>query len=63
VNATACGRDAIAVVATPRTGIEHLPGLRPVLFDRLEAIVDADFGILLRREETAHREQRNAHWR
>ncbi len=49
---TACGRDAIAVVATPRTSIKHLPGLRPVLFDRLEAIVDVDLGILLRREET-----------
>jgi hypothetical protein len=48
---TACGRDAIAVVATPRAGTEHSHGLRPVLFDRLEAIVDADIGILLRREE------------
>jgi len=50
---TACGRDAIAVVATPRTGIE--PPFRPradSLSDRLEVIVDAELGILLRYEET-----------
>ncbi len=49
---TACGRDAISVAATPRTSIGHVPRLRGNSFDRLEAIVDADFGILLRREET-----------
>ena len=49
---TASGRDAIAIVVTPRAGSGQLSGLRPVLFDRLEAVVDADLGILLRREET-----------
>jgi hypothetical protein len=49
---TACGRNALVVVATPRADIGHVPGLRSVLFDRLEMIVDAELGILLRREET-----------
>src|SRR5579862_5499728 len=50
---TACGRDAIAVVATPRTSIKPLSRLRPgSLADRLEVIVDAELGILLRYEET-----------
>lgn len=49
---TACGRDAVAVTATPR------PGGRPWhsfhdLYDRVEVVVDAGPGILLRREETA----------
>src|SRR6266700_654463 len=41
---TACGRDAIAIAATPRAG--------NWLHDRVEAAVDAELGILLRREET-----------
>jgi hypothetical protein len=49
---TAGGRDAIAVSATPRTSGGRLPRLRDGFFDRLEVIVDAEFGILLRREET-----------
>ncbi len=50
---TACGREAIAVVATPRTSIEPLVRLRAgSLSDRLEVIVDAELGILLRYEET-----------
>ena len=49
---TACGRDAIAVLATPRTSIGHLPRLHASsLSDRLEVIVDAELGILLRHEE------------
>jgi hypothetical protein len=47
----ACGRNALVVVATPRADVGHVPGLRFVLFDRLEMIVDAELGILLRREE------------
>ena len=50
---TACGRDAIAVVATPRVSFEPLP--RPStrsLCDQLEVIVDAELGILLRYEAT-----------
>jgi hypothetical protein len=54
---TACGRDALAVVATPRADIGHVPRLRSVLFDRLEMIVDAELGILLRREETFEGQQ------
>jgi hypothetical protein len=50
---TACGRDAIAVVATPRTSIGQVPRLRAgSLSDHLEVIVDAELGILLRYEET-----------
>lgn len=47
---TACGRDAIAVQATPRadTGL----GLRTSLPDQLDVIVDAELGILLRYEAT-----------
>ena len=41
---TVGGRDAIAVAATPRAGDR--------LHDRVEAAVDAELGILLRREET-----------
>ena len=40
---TACGRDAIAIAATPRAGDR--------LRERVEAAVDAELGILLRREE------------
>jgi hypothetical protein len=51
--ATACGRDAIAVVGTPRTSIGHVPRLRAgSLSDHLEVIVDAELGIVLRYEET-----------
>ena len=40
------GRDAIAITATPRAG-------QPLqLHDRVEAVVDAELGIVLRREET-----------
>jgi hypothetical protein len=45
---TACGRDAIAVTATPR--LSARAGDR--LYDRIEAIVDAGLGILLCREES-----------
>ena len=48
----ACGRDALAVVATPRPDIGHSSRPGSVLFDRLEVIVDAELGVLLRREET-----------
>jgi outer membrane lipoprotein-sorting protein len=49
---TACGRDGIAVVATPRIGIEYVPRLTAsALSDHLEVIVDAELGILLRYEE------------
>ena len=41
---TVGGRDAIAIAATPRAGDR--------LHDRVEAAVDAELGILLRREET-----------
>jgi len=41
---TASGRDAIAVTATPRAGGQ--------LYDRVEAAVDAELGIVLRRAET-----------
>jgi outer membrane lipoprotein-sorting protein len=50
---TACGRDAIAVAATPRTSTESMPRLRAgSLSDHLEVIVDAELGFLLRFEET-----------
>jgi outer membrane lipoprotein-sorting protein len=43
---TVGGRDAIAITATPRAG-------QPLqLHDRVEAAVDAELGIVLRREET-----------
>ena len=41
---TACGRAAIAIAATPRAG--------DGLHEHVEAAVDAELGILLRREET-----------
>ena len=47
---TACGRDAIAVRATPRA--DTGPGLRTSLPDQLDVIVDAELGILLRYEAT-----------
>ena len=47
---TACGRDAIAVQATPRA--DTGPGLRTSLSDQLDVIVDAELGILLRYEAT-----------
>ncbi|MGH3253919.1 MAG: LolA family protein [Streptosporangiaceae bacterium] len=50
---TACGRDAIAVVATKRTDIGHATRLgASSLGDDLTVIVDAELGILLRYEET-----------
>jgi hypothetical protein len=49
---TAGGREAIAVVATPRTGNEYVPRLTAsALCDHLEVIVDGELGILLRYEE------------
>ena len=48
---TACGRDAIAVAATPRLdALRTDPGDR--FHNRVEAAVDAELGILLRRAET-----------
>jgi len=50
---TACGRDAIAVTVTPRRdAIGSRFALRDHVHDRVELIVDAELGILLRREET-----------
>jgi hypothetical protein len=50
---TACGREAIAVTAVPRHGaVGSGTSLRPAACDRVELIVDAGTGILLRREET-----------
>ncbi len=50
---TACGREAIAVTAVPRHGaVGSGRSLRPPACDRVELIVDAETGILLRREET-----------
>ena len=50
---TACGREAIAVTAVPRHGaVGSWTSLRPAACDRVELIVDAETGILLRREET-----------
>ena len=50
---TACGREAIAVTAVPRHGaVGSGTDLRPPACDRVELIVDAETGILLRREET-----------
>ena len=50
---TACGRDAIAVTARPRRGaVGSGTSLHPRACDRVELIVDAETGILLRREET-----------
>jgi outer membrane lipoprotein-sorting protein len=57
---TACGRDAIAVVATPRASIGDVPLLRAgALRDHLEVTVDAELGILLRYEETFEGQQLN----
>jgi hypothetical protein len=49
--ATACGRDAVHVVATPRPSMHDLTGRRHRGLDRIEAIVDTELGILLSREE------------
>jgi outer membrane lipoprotein-sorting protein len=50
---TACGREAIAVTAVPRHGaVGSGTSLRPPACDRVELILDAETGILLRREET-----------
>jgi hypothetical protein len=48
---TACGRDAIAVAATPRPDAAG-SGPRDPSGERVEIAVDAEFGILLRRAET-----------
>ena len=49
--ATVSGRDALRVVATPRPGLElqRVVTRRPL--DRVEVVVDAELGILLRCEE------------
>jgi len=50
---TVCGREAIAVTAVPRHGaVGYWRTLRPPACDRVELVVDAETGILLRREET-----------
>ena len=49
---TVAGRDAIAVAATPRRDVLGSgPAKRP--YDRIEVVVDAELGILLRRIETS----------
>jgi hypothetical protein len=48
---TACGRDAVHVVATPRPSRHDLTGRRHRGLDRIEAIVDTELGILLSRQE------------
>jgi outer membrane lipoprotein-sorting protein len=51
---TARGRAAIAVTAVPRRGaIGSVTALRTQACDRIDLIVDAETGILLRREETS----------
>ena len=47
--ASVSGRDALRVVATPRIWDRSVTGRRPL--DRVEAVVDAELGILLRCEE------------
>ncbi len=47
--ASVSGRDALRVVATPRLRDRSVTGRRPL--DRVEAVVDAELGILLRCEE------------
>src|SRR3984957_14796650 len=50
---TACGREAIAVTAVPRHGaVGSGTSRRPPASERVELIVDAETGILLRRKET-----------
>jgi hypothetical protein len=50
---TACGREAIAVTAVPRHGaVGSATSRHPLAGERVELIVDAETGILLRREET-----------
>ena len=48
-SASVSGRDALRVVATPRTRGRSVTGCRPL--DRVEVAVDAELGILLRCEE------------
>ena len=48
---TACGREALRVVATPRRSIRDTTGPWHQPVDRVEVIVDAELGILLRQEE------------
>jgi len=48
---TACGRDAVHVVATPRPSMHDLTGHRHRGLGRIEAIVDTELGILLSRQE------------
>ena len=48
-SASVSGRDALRVVATPRTRGRSVTGCRPL--DRVEVAVDAELGIMLRCEE------------
>jgi hypothetical protein len=50
-SATACGRAGLLVVATPRRSIRGSTPRWHHSVDRIEVIVDAELGILLRREE------------
>ena len=45
---SACGRDALHVVATGKPGLENGAGPRRFPGDRAEAVVDAELGIVLR---------------
>ena len=49
--ASVSGRDALRVVATPREGAGDWPVVARRPLDRVEAVVDAELGILLRCEE------------
>ena len=48
---TTGGREALRVVATPRPGVWPRASARPRPLDRVEVVVDAGLGILLRHEE------------
>lgn len=48
---TACGRDAVHVIATPRPSMRDLTMRRHLRLDRIEVIVDTQLGVLLLRQE------------
>src|SRR5579859_4029648 len=48
---TACGRDAVHVIATPRPSMRDVTMRRHLRLDRIEVIVDTQLGILLLRQE------------
>jgi hypothetical protein len=52
--ASVSGRDALRVVATPREGAGNWPVVSRRPLDQVEAVVDAELGILLRCEEILH---------